>query len=376
MEQYSIMVKVDENGIGTIPITEKDGQPIKFRTPDGCSLEEVKQTFQQTIEGPPASFTQLNAKACQNDTVTVESWRGVWIEYAGKNQEKYDCNNNSVMEVFQKELYKPVVVAGSGPSLRKNAYTLKDRGDIRIVSCLHNYGFFEDLGVMTENDYYLTLDSGEITIPEVIEGGNKTEDEYWEISKNRTLLAYVSTNPKLLEKWKGRILFFSTPNPPDIKAEVQKSIDYKKVPVFSVGGNALGACVYAAKAILGAGAIIFVGADFSFGRNQKFHAWDSPYDQKFSGVVPCTNIYGDRVWTWQSYFNFKCHMDGVAIGGAGGNPQLFINATEGGILGAYPEGNMKQIIQMTLRDALHMFTMTKNLKKMLTTADEMPTVLY
>ena len=126
---------------------------------------------------------------------------------------------------------------------------------------------------------------------------------------------------------------------------------------FQTGGNTLGASHYLAKAVLGANPLIFVGADLSFSHDRKFHPFDSPYDKQFAGVVPCTDVFGYRVATWPSYFGFKTWFEHMALGGLGNRPGTYINATEGGILGAYPEGNMMQIPQRRLAEVITEYTM-------------------
>ena len=380
-EEKNILVNVTENSDALVPTTDVDGTPLNLKTKDGTPLVPMVQTLQNTIDSLPYDAKALYRKSCSNDDITIDSWVEQWKKQVEENAKNFDFNANSVMQVHSKEEYKPIILAGSGPSLKKNAHKLNKhkvikpdgsgyeigggREEIRIVSCLHNFGFFEDNNIMTENDYYLNLDAGDITIPEVFEGGKEKEEEYWARTKDRTLVAVIQSHPELLKKWQGRILFFHVPSQDAINVHYEKFMDFTKVPAFSVGGNALGACFYFAKAILGAGVTIFIGADFCFSYEQKFHAWNSPYDEKFSGVEPRIDIFGNRVFTWPSYFNFKCWFDYVAMGGNGGNPQLFINATEGGILGAYPEGNIKQIIQLDLYNALRIFTNQKRLSKIL-----------
>ena len=53
----------------------------------------------------------------------------------------------SLGKLFGYAHHKPVVIAGSGPSLKVNAMDLKDRRDITVVSCLHNFHFMEDIGL-------------------------------------------------------------------------------------------------------------------------------------------------------------------------------------------------------------------------------------
>jgi hypothetical protein len=55
----------------------------------------------------------------------------------------------------------------------------------------------------------------------------------------------------------------------------------------------------------------------------------------------------------------------IALGGRGQNPCLMVNCTEGGILGAYPNGNIKQIIQMRLCEFIYIFTQHELMPKML-----------
>jgi len=392
METNNLLVRIEESGIARIPTKDVEGNPIQLFNDEGIPLVAMKLQLQKTIDSLPYSPNELFGESTKNDDITIKSWKPQWIGQSEINSKSFNFNDLTCMSEYCKESYKPVIIAGSGPSLKKNAYKLKQhrvlktdgsgyelgggRKDIKIVSCLHNFGYLEDNNIMTKDDYYLTLDAGTITLPEVSEGGTKTEEEYWEISKDRTLIAVINTNPELLKKWRGRILFYMVPSTNELMDEYKKYLDVTKVPGFSVGGNALGACLYFAKAILGAGPIIMVGADFSFGYDHKFHSWDSHYDQQFSGLKDCVDIFGNRVFTWPSYFGFKCWFDFMAMGGTGRNPHIFINATEGGILGAYPEGNIKQILQIDLYNALRIFTMHDKMGDLVANANIRPMILF
>jgi len=338
-------------------------------------LIEMNLRLLPVIDAPPVPVERLYKDACSADEITINSWGSKWLDYTKSNAAAFSKGN--VSELISKALNKPVIICGSGPSLKKNAHHLKPgkivgangteietygRGDIPMVSCLHNFSFFEDRDIMTVNDYYLNLDSGDITIREVYEGGKHDQQWYWERTKERTLLAYVGTHPDLISKWQGKVLWFTTPpQSKEIYEETDKVFPYKDTPVFNVGGNALGACLYAARGVMHGSVILFIGADFSFDYCQKFHAWDSPYDKMFSGVVPWVDIWGNRVWTWNSYLNFKKWFDFIAMGGQGHNGHLFVNCTEGGILGAYPEGIIKHIMQLDLVTALQMFSLNNRM---------------
>lgn len=312
---------------------------------------EMDFEFMNTIPEAPKKPQEMYAQACGADQVTVAAWKEIWTGNAKANLEKYGpFKNNSVGSFFASYKHQPAICAGAGPSLRNSIEELKKVKDIPIVSCLHNYHFMVDHEIPVT--FYVTLDAGEVTIEEISEGGAKTHDEYIESTKDKILFAFIGSSPKLIESWKGKVYWFNCPIPDAI---VQKQMD--DIANFhtyvSTGGNVLGACVYIAKAIMGCNPIAFVGADFSFSYLKQFHAWNSKYDGKLGQAMRGTDVWGNCVLTWQSYFNFKIFFDWLCSNVAG----LWINCTEGGMLGAYPEGNIQQIKQMRLKDFLWMYKM-------------------
>ncbi len=315
----------------------------------------VSLEYQPTILHCPVPAGALYQQAASNDAVTVETWKDTWISQAKANRAVFGpFKEKSIGKLFNKHRHSPMFVVGSGPSLKKNAHLLKGDHGIPIISCLHNFHFLEDLGVNV--DYYVTLDAGPVTIEEVSEGGNASTD-YWAKTKGKKLLAYIGTHPNLLAKWQGEIYFYNCAIPnQQIESEIDQ-IERFKVLVSS-GGNVLGACLYIAKAFLGARTTIFLGADFSFSYDDKFHGWNSKYDGKLGQFVKVTDIFGIKVKTWQSYANFKSWFDWVTQA----VPGEYINCTEGGIFGAYNEGNIFSLKQMDLEDCIKGFSMTENIR--------------
>lgn len=336
-------------------------------------LIEMCLQVQPYIPWIPAGKDVAWQAATRSDSITVKSWGKQWIDQTIQNKKSHNLNENSVMKLHDMNKGKPVILAGSGPSLIKNYKGLigdgnksLGRGDIPIVTSVHNFPFFEDNDVMRSTDYYMILDAGQICIKEMSEGGKHDEDWYWDRTRDRTLIAYHATHPDFISKWQGKIYWYSMPPATaEFGAEMNKINDSSKVPGFNVGGNVMGAALYFSRAILGSSIPIWIGMDLCFSYDRKFHPWDCWYNEKFTGVMPWTDIYGNRVYTWASYFGFKNWFDYMACGGSGNNAQLWINATEGGILGAYPEGNIQQIIQMDLRTALHMFNISSLMPTML-----------
>jgi len=319
---------------------------------------EVYLSYQGLISEPPVARSALYSQACSNDGVTISSWRPTWIKHAKANKKRFGAfKDHSLGQLWGKGLYRPAIIAGAGPSLKGNAHLLKDRGEgIPLVSCLHNFHYLEDLGCPA--DYYVSLDAGEVVVEEVSEGGQRSADEYWALTKDRTLICYIGTHPELLEKWQGRVLFFNCPVPDD---ELKKALS--EIETFgchvSNGGNVLGACLYIAKGYLGASDIVFVGADFCFSYDHKFHAWDSKYDKHLGHCVSLTDVYGVRRLTWQSYANFKAWFDHIALT----VPGTWVNATEGGCLGSYPTGNLAAFKYMDLADVFKTWRMLEHTRK-------------
>jgi hypothetical protein len=305
---------------------------------------------------PPESPQKLYERACSSDEITVNTWRETWKRNVKANHEKYGpFAASAIGELFGKERLKPVIVVGSGPDLATNVDQLKDTKGIALISVLHNYHYLEDRGIRP--DYYVTLDAGDVTLEEIYEGGTKTPEEYLESTKDKTLLAFIGSSPKLLAAWKGKVIWFAAPLP-----DKQLTEDLKAVEDFthlvSTGGNVLGASFYIAKAILGAGTVIFVGASFCFSYDNKFHPWDSKYDKDVGRYQTATDVFGMPRKTWASYYQFKCWFESRVCR----VPGIYINCTEGGLFGAYPEGNIQQLIQMSLKDCIGMYSIADQMQ--------------
>jgi hypothetical protein len=313
--------------------------------------------FQNYVEHPPVPPGQMFAQSTAKDRVTLDSWKDTWVKQIRENKKTFGSfADMSIGRSHGQYKHKVCIVAGSGPSLTYNGHLLKERDGIPLISCLHNFHYMEDNDIAPE--YYVTLDAGEVTIDEVSEGGTREPDEYWERTKDRKLLAFVGSHPKLLEKWQGEIEFFNCPLPDQKINDEIEAIE----PFFTniaTGGNVLGACFYLAKGIFGANPIAFVGADFAFSYDKKFHGWDSKYDQKLGHVDHVIDIYGNKTCTWPSYFGFKNWFDFISLV----VPGLYINCSEGGCMGAQGTGNLMSIKQMELKKFLEMYTMYQKVEK-------------
>lgn len=317
---------------------------------------EIFLEFQNYIEDIPISPAQQFQQAASSDGVTIDTWRDIWISNIKANHKKFGPFKDKSCGIFHgSHKLKPGIIVGSGPSLKHNAEGLLKKGDIPVISCLHNFHFLEDTGVQT--DFYVTLDAGPVVIEEVSEGGKRTPEEYWELTKNRKLIAFIGTDPKLLEKWQGEIYFYNAPIP-DLKIQNEVEAIEKFGTYISNGGNVLGACLYFAKSILGCNPIAFMGADFCFSYDKKFHPWNSKYDAKLGHVVRLFDVFGNKVLSWQSYVNFKGWFEFVARV----VPGIYINCSEGGAFGSYADGNIRAIQQMEITKFIDMYSMCELVK--------------
>lgn len=312
---------------------------------------EMDFEYQNYIEAPPVAPKILFAQACASDAVTIDTWRDQWIANARSNHKTYGpFGDHSIGELHGKFARQPVICVGSGPSLKENGLNLQETHGIPVVSCLHNFHYFIDNNLRC--DYFVTLDAGEVTLEEISEGGKESHEFYLEKSKDFTLVAFVGTHPKLLAAWKGRVLFFNCPVPDEAYMKALTEIEDFSV-WMTTGGNVLGACAYLAKAILGCNPIAWVGANYSFSYTKKFHGWDSKYDANLGRAMRAQDVWGNKVYTWQSYFNFKNWHEWLCCT----IPGIYYNCTEGGILGAYPEGNIMQIQLMDLKKFIRMYSL-------------------
>jgi hypothetical protein len=317
---------------------------------------EIFLEYQNLIPQAPVNPHELISQASSNDGATVRAWRSKWVEQTKVNKARVGSfKDHGIGQLHGAHQYLPAIIAGSGPSLAGNVDQLKDRGKIPLISCLHNFHFLEDRDVKA--DYYVSLDAGSVVLDEVSEGGKYTPEEYWARTADHTLLAYTGSPPELLERWRGRILFFSCPVPdPQVAAEIEAIERFNAA--IATGGNVLGACLYIAKAILGCSGIAFVGADFCFSYDHKFHGWNSKYDANIGQCVPLTDVYGIKRKTWPTYANFKAWFDWVAST----VPGTYYNCSEGGCLGSYPEGNIQAFRYMDLATFLDIYHMNRHTK--------------
>ena len=311
--------------------------------PEPIAKELIYREYQPLIPSPPTTQDQMYSQACSADGLTVSSWRNTWLENYRSAKAKFGkLGDHSYGKLHGTNARKPAAVMGSGPSVMSAVETLRDK-DMLSISCLHNFAAFEDVG--WHPTYYLTLDAGAVVIDDMCEAGSKDREHYFNATEAQKLIACSFTDPRLLDLWKGEVYFYNCLIPDQsIRDELDKIERFSHF--ISSGGNALGAAMYTAKAVMGSNPIMYVGADFCFSYDHKFHPWGSKYDS-LGNAVRCTDVFGLPRHTWQSYYNFKVWFDYIAWK----VPGIWYNCSEG-ILGAYRDGNIALFKYDSLENAL------------------------
>jgi hypothetical protein len=323
----------------------------------------------------PIKEDEAHDKCTQNNCVTLLSWHDQWRNNVKANLKEYRYfdRDHSVKCFLNDCIDSPVICVASGPSLVKNIQYLKLAQELRIpiITGAHSLMYLKKLGI--KPNYVTLLDSG-------VEWLDYLDGEWGDIP----LLVSMDMSPEYLKKWKGPKYFFRATFPDDELGEtmfIQFSQDIGHMPsIIPTGGHTGGLTLSLANMVLNASEIIMVGYDYAYDNKNMFYPEDTEIDRKSSprvGLIGATTITGETVATSPSYLGFKIWAD-VSIAAMRqravqmyldpkGKPREllgaeFINATEGGILGSYAEGNVDWIRNMKLEDACHYANRKNHLK--------------
>jgi hypothetical protein len=317
--------------------------------------------------------------------ITLYSWRNDWLKNLKANLEhfKYFNRENSVKIFFNELINKPLILVGAGPSLEGNIEYLalaKEKG-IKIMVGHHSLMYLADKGI--KPDYVVVLDAGEMW------------DDYYAFDKmdysDVPLLADIVCNSEQLKKWPGPVKFYRSALPDNcdiskfLTMEMERIVPVEEgITVIEVAGHVMGAMLGLANGLMNPNTMIFVGADYCFRNDGKFYPFDYAIDKEVDGkyfdkpgeMLPAPpaaqgqilDIFGNSVLSTGAYLGFKNVMDqaikGIKIQSlAQGGDKDFINASEGGSLGALVEGNSKWMHYMRLEEAVHWTVAKQTIKK-------------
>ncbi|MBI5344176.1 MAG: motility associated factor glycosyltransferase family protein, partial [Deltaproteobacteria bacterium] len=145
----------------------------------------------------------------------------------------------------------PMVIAGAGPSLKKNAHLLKDiKGKALIVSAITAYKPLLRYGVVPD----FVIAAEKVDLPEYFTYG---EDDL----KTRLILGEVSHPNMFKRDVKGKFIYFNR----YIKLSVEQARFWGKGDYFPSSGGSVTTSAFDMGMLFGCDPIIFVGQDLSFG---------------------------------------------------------------------------------------------------------------
>lgn len=322
------------------------------------------------MEDEEKSFWEKESKRV-ND-VTLYSWRNDWIKNTKENIKHFGYfNRDHSVKVFAEELReKPIIIVAAGPSLELNIHYLREAKEagIPIMATSHAYMYLANPEINIKPDFVSILDAGS----QWIEYVDTPMD-----SSDIPLLAEQCVNLDHLKVWKGPIYFYKALYPTDEKSigkllqeELNRIVPYEKSGAkINVGGHITATSLVLGVTLMKANKVILVGCDYAFTTDDKFYPFqktkmeyeiDKPSTPEKHGMV--WDILGQSVWTNSSYLHFKNVLDEIikqqiihswsSYGTPAPYEFEFVNATEGGILGAFEHGNSKYMRYMRLEDCI------------------------
>lgn len=269
-----------------------------------------------------------------------------------------------------------MILVGAGPSLALNIESLKlaKEKNIPIMCSSHALMYLADYNI--KPTYVVMLDAGKMW-DDYLNAGNMDMSDV-------PLIADQVCDPRQLKAWKGPVKFFkaAAPMESNIAQFVQMEMN-RLVPaaenssIIEVGGHVMGSMLSICRGVFACNTIVFVGADYCSEFNPMGPGKFYPFDKKIDQIVNTENpdgsfsdkpaapiydgqvldIFGRVVFTNGSYLGFKNIIDAsIKANKLASNPVEdldFINATEGGILGALKGGNLKYLEYMRLEDAIY-----------------------
>lgn len=296
-----------------------------------------------------AAARGLNAINHQANTVTREGRRDEWEETVLRNQKFYTQPAPHVRGLT-------AFLVAAGPSLGKNIEELKKVGGRGSIVCVDAaMRALMDAGIVP--DYCMALDS-KAECQRFVEGLDTSKT---------TLVAGVTSSPELIENWKGPRFFVNAKGGggdhaekinamvrvvrvkraimPGQQLDIEKDIEVEFSGIkwhVAVGGNVSTAASSFCLDILRATKIIMVGADFSWSEDGDFYAGGNFADmgenrKNGEDAFSIKDMNEQEVLTNMSMFSFKNWHEDVARA----IPNVFVNATEGGILGVGDAGEFR-----------------------------------
>lgn len=264
-------------------------------------------------------------------TATVQLLNQLWEENYRANRGLIHRNPgvSSLMNRFEG---LPAVLVGASPSLDKNMKYLdyaEDRCVLAVCDAVLEPLFRRGI----RPSFVVNLDPQETVLKFFTDVD----------TRDLVLVAPTIAHPKLLEFWKGEIVFFNK-YAPDIPSLVNIARRCEKIGYLIPGGTVL-SVAFDLVFRLGCDPIVFVGQDLSY-PGPGSHSSETVYGSESSedvitamgeDIVYHKDIFGRELPTLKSMFVTKQWLEWAFSNWKRKNPPRIFNCTEGGILSEHCE---------------------------------------
>lgn len=305
---------------------------------------------------------------------TGDKYEKLWISHAKANKRRVFEDGWAASELLDLGTDKAAVIIGAAPSVRSQVGYLRDlqsNGNYLLYSVSSGLRFLLDNGITPHYCMVMDADPG---IARFFEGID-------ERAKDVILIASVCTDPKIIEKWPGKVKWITVYT--SIEALNRKFQKYYR-PVNGCGIMFPALCsqyntaVVSAYRVSGCRVLIFVGNDLSFPDEKDSRYYVDRDDLKDEWKrFPHPDIYGNKVFTTYNFLTLKMAIEDylqrlfVECVSMEGRVPWFFNATGSGIFGvskrhgnlsvSMPNGERATVLwqlnlPMAIRQADHILT--------------------
>lgn len=254
-------------------------------------------------------------KAFNDYSIVPES---EWEENTLANIERFHRSNSiwTMEGAFNPPNDRAVIVVGASPCLKRDVEKLKacSREDFCIVSVNSALKYMLDKGV--EPEYVVALDSDHEDIADHLDVD----------SKDLKLIASNVVSPKVLDRWKGDILYFPYFC---VSEKYKKRLRNRLGKMIPVGGNALATMVSTAIQVWNARIIILSASECCYDKDY-YPSKDIKRNNAEAAEFYVNDVDGNRRITTTALHTYKLWLERLAVHVT---PAVKIIDTSQGILG-------------------------------------------
>lgn len=190
---------------------------------------------------------------------------------------------------------KAVVIVGASPCLKRDVEKLKQCNENFVIVSV-NSALKYLLDHRIKPDYVICLDSDYKDIYQHLDCD----------SKDLTLIASNTINPKVLDNWKGKVWF--TPYM-GVNKKYRRRLRYRLGSSIQCGGNSSTYAFVIASLVWNARIVIFVANEFCFPKKNYYCSDKIAKQEKMPVVYPAQTVNGKWRYTMTSLYTYAVWME-------------------------------------------------------------------